>query len=281
MIKICDYGCGNPANFYMKTVKKWCCSKSTNHCPSVVSRIRNSHTKSKREKPELCDYGCGQEAKYKFGRDKWCCSKSVNSCSEMKKKNSLGNTGKIFSEETKDKMRKKLYTTEIKIKMSNGQKRSRSDPESYWNSESYNIVKENLRTRMLNGQAIMMNSFPRLNIDETKKKIRKIKEERGLWLPKEMHSSLEIYTNNVLYYTNISMRKKYTKLELKKRGNMKDDFHLDHNFSITSGFKLGILPCIIGSKTNIRLINTLYNRKKLNKCDITIEELFKLYSEEK
>lgn len=39
-MKICDYGCGNPATFLNKRTKKWCCSAKAHACPMV--RRRNS-----------------------------------------------------------------------------------------------------------------------------------------------------------------------------------------------------------------------------------------------
>jgi len=54
---------------------------------------------------KLCDYGCGQEAKYQFKNGKWCCSKWHSSCQKIKKKNSNLNKGRIFSGETKRKIK--------------------------------------------------------------------------------------------------------------------------------------------------------------------------------
>ncbi len=42
----------------------------------------------------LCGYGCGQEGKYQFKNGKWCCSKSTSICPQMKKINSVLNTGR-------------------------------------------------------------------------------------------------------------------------------------------------------------------------------------------
>ncbi|HKJ80974.1 MAG TPA: NUMOD3 domain-containing DNA-binding protein, partial [Ignavibacteriaceae bacterium] len=57
---------------------------------------------------QLCEYGCKQKAKYYLHRArKWCCSKTWNSCPEMKGKNSPFYRKK-HSEETKEKIRKKM-----------------------------------------------------------------------------------------------------------------------------------------------------------------------------
>jgi hypothetical protein len=33
---LCEYGCGNKAKFYFKTVNKWCCSKHFSQCPKRI-----------------------------------------------------------------------------------------------------------------------------------------------------------------------------------------------------------------------------------------------------
>jgi hypothetical protein len=53
-------------------------------------------------------------------------------------------------------------------------------------------------------------------------------------------------------------------------------YHLDHRFSVAEGFKLGILPEIIGSVKNLEMLNHSNNISKGTKCSIAIEELFNL-----
>jgi hypothetical protein len=57
------------------------------------------------------------------------------------------------------------------------------------------------------------------------------------------------------------------------RGN---EYELDHKFSKHQGFINNIPPEIIGHHTNLQLIPRHSNRKKYNKCSITLEELFRL-----
>lgn len=52
-------------------------------------------------------------------------------------------------------------------------------------------------------------------------------------------------------------------------------YHLDHKFSISQGFKQGILPQIIGSANNLEMLNHSNNISKGAKCSITLEELLK------
>jgi len=39
---ICDYGCGNEANYFFKNVKKWCCSNYSSKCSAIKKQISTS-----------------------------------------------------------------------------------------------------------------------------------------------------------------------------------------------------------------------------------------------
>jgi hypothetical protein len=266
-MKQCEYGCGQEGKFYFKWVNKWCCENHSSKCPSVKNNIvKNRVYKKKfdREKPELCDYGCGQKAIYQIGK-KWCCNKSQNTCSEVKRKNSKSGKGKrhninltIFKSPITEETRRKMINSHI------GKTISKK-------------CKEINRIRMLNGGSKKLNSLKK---EERMIKLRKTKEEKGQWTPKELYSHIDLYRNLVYNFTKTSMKKKFNKQELELRGKGVNSKEIDHNFSVTKGFKFGILPRIIGSKSNLRLVDGSYNRKKINKCDITLEELFKCYDEE-
>jgi len=51
------------------------------------------------------------------------------------------------------------------------------------------------------------------------------------------------------------------------------EFNIDHRFSIAQGFKLGILPNIIGSVINLEMLHHKINLSKGTKCSITLEYL--------
>lgn len=71
---------------------------------------------------KYCDYGCGLPAKYKQTNGRWCCSPFYSQCPILKKKNSIGNKGRIKSENEKQKISKSLtgrkHTEETKRKIS-------------------------------------------------------------------------------------------------------------------------------------------------------------------
>jgi len=49
-VRLCDYGCGQEASFQLKN-GKWCCSKSSNSCPSMKARNSKS-TKERHQRGE-------------------------------------------------------------------------------------------------------------------------------------------------------------------------------------------------------------------------------------
>ena len=89
----CEYGCKRNAKFFLTYVKKWCCSKSANQCPSMKSRNGDSHK----------------------GKPTW-----------NKGKNESGMSGKHHSSQTKKKISKKTLG-KSKGKRTEDWKRNRSD----------------------------------------------------------------------------------------------------------------------------------------------------------
>lgn len=89
-MKVCDYGCGNEALYYLKRAQKWCCSKSYNSCPISKEKNRKSHI---------------GEKNHRYGKTN--SEESKRKTSESNKGNIPWNKGKtnIYSNETLEKMR--------------------------------------------------------------------------------------------------------------------------------------------------------------------------------
>lgn len=104
------------------------------------------------------------------------------------------------------------------------------------------------------------------------------KISRGLAISKEQKTDWDIYREQVLNHTYKSWkyyRDKINPLEL-IRGK---EYELDHKFSITEGFKQGVDPAVIGHFSNLEVIRKSENRSKRIKCSITLDELFKAYTQ--
>jgi hypothetical protein len=101
----------------------------------------------------------------------------------------------------------------------------------------------------------------------------------SLSLPEEFRNDYDLYRKLVYKYTRTSLRK-YKKIinpNNLKRGHNENECHLDHKFSISEGFKNGVLPCIIGSQHNLEYIPSKDNLIKLNKCTISLTNLCDIY----
>jgi hypothetical protein len=111
---------------------------------------------------------------------------------------------------------------------------------------------------------------------ETIDKTKKTKIEKGIWhKPDDSHYvEFKKYRRKVYYWTS---KNDLTTLEnYDRRGLL--DFHLDHKYSITEGFKHGVPPKIIGSIQNLHFMPYNENVSKGTKCSITLEELYALFN---
>jgi hypothetical protein len=113
----CDFGCGNPANFYFKTSKKWCCEKSPNSCPA--KRQADSQKKKGINPWENKEHPRGMLGKKPvntglsfdqfFGEEK---SKEIKLKMSKKLKNKPSNWHE-FDEVTKNKIRENMKKNRI------------------------------------------------------------------------------------------------------------------------------------------------------------------------
>lgn len=99
------------------------------------------------------------------------------------------------------------------------------------------------------------------------------KIKRGLATPKELKSDWKLYQDQVTNHTNKNWNTfqhiiNPTNL---KRGRV---YELDHKFSRTEGFRMGVPPEIIGHHANLELLPKIANRKKRTQCSITLTELY-------
>ena len=99
--------------------------------------------------------------------------------------------------------------------------------------------------------------------------------EKGYFLNPQKLSEKELYYHLVKQETEKSLKnygENFFGKNWQDRIGRKEN-HIDHIYSKSEGFKNGILPHIIGSIHNLRIIFYLDNCVKQNKCEITLEEL--------
>lgn len=103
--------------------------------------------------------------------------------------------------------------------------------------------------------------------------------EKGLITRKENYlerikdlDDLELYYKMVWYFTNQNNLETMENYNL--RGPVeKDGYHLDHKFSIITGYIENIPPFYIGNINNLEMLPAKENIKKGRNCSLTIDEL--------
>jgi len=93
---------------------------------------------------------------------------------------------------------------------------------------------------------------------------------------KEDIKDKNLYRDNVVQLSNQNFREYFYIINPLKlqRG---DDYHLDHIYSVVDGFKANILPEIISSPVNLRVISANENQSKNDNSLFTKEQLYDLY----
>jgi len=124
-------------------------------------------------------------------------------------------------------------------------------------------------------------------IPEIKNKVRETFETTGLWIPKKDWPKRKIYYHNVWEYTWANL-KKYAQLEISndfwvklkesRKLTRNEWICIDHIYAINQGFLNNIDPKYIGHIKNLQPLTMTENRKKWERCDITIEKLIELYN---
>lgn len=107
--------------------------------------------------------------------------------------------------------------------------------------------------------------------NEIKKKIKETNYLRGYWNRSENKSAFRNYLEKVRTITTENYSKYFYDISNAKKRS--DEYHLDHKYSIHSGFKNNISPEIIAHYKNLEILHHRLNESKGNKNSITLEQL--------
>ena len=131
----------------------------------------------------------------------------------------------------------------------------------YWEGKTHSKESNEKRSEALTGIK---------RSDETK---RKISIANTKWLPDDpQYNEFKKYRRKVYYWTE---KNDLTQLENhEKRG--RTNYHLDHKYSITEGFKNNVPPKVIGHIANLEFLPHKVNESKGTKCSVTLEKLYGL-----
>jgi len=276
--QFCDYGCGKEGLFLLKN-GKFCCSRCYQQCDVNRKKI-------------------GLRSKGRVS-----IRKGITGLFHHTEQTKQFLRNRIISEETKRKLKGRIswnkgLTKETDFRVLKNSKKSKEiinmsfkNGRVPWNKGlKTGPLKEDHKKKLSNILKISLNKPTCKNkTKEFRLNLSKIMIDGGSNLANhakygEFSKSTDflLYKKLVNKYTSISIIKKFSIEELKKRGIKKElgHKHIDHIFSISDGFQNNILPVIIGSKCNIRLIDCNKNISKHKKSDFTIKKLFSLYRKE-
>lgn len=290
-MNLCYYGCGREGKYFFKIVKKWCCEKKFQSCPSFKKKIENnclekygvnniSQLKKVKEKMRkrkniyfeipideniLCEYGCGLPARYIINvkNQKFCCSNNYNSCEEMrlinKKLSGIANRNYIKRKTHSELMKKEnpMFVDENKQKFIN-----------VVSSYDYKEKMSNILVNLWKNEDFIDKVFAG-------------RIKNGVQIPPEKAKGFKQYHNRVFYYTRKTIRKHINIInpDNKPIGISEGLYNIDHIYSIFDGFNNNINPKIIGSIINLQIILWKDNLKKQRNSWITKEELYERYEE--
>lgn len=112
-----------------------------------------------------------------------------------------------------------------------------------------------------------------------KQKVRITATKNGFWMHKDFYDEFEIYKFHVRFFTNYNLKyfgdDKFEKDWQNTIGVHKN--HIDHSYSVLKGFMDKIPAYIIGSIVNLEIMYCLDNCSKNSKCNISKQDLYKLY----
>ena len=198
-----------------------------------------------------CDYCQTELARYTFSSGKLCCQSIASNCPSVRK-NVNRNIAQKLRNELDDNGVPKLKAKALK-----GANTKRTTIDSEGKS-------------ILDRYSEKMRDYISSTVDDngrTKWSRVKLSDEDFLKLPER-----ERYHSEVWAVTGQNF-KQYKHLidGADLRGN---DFHLDHIFSISEGFRNDIPAYIIGHVTNLRILPSSENCSKQGKCHKTIDQLY-------
>ena len=269
---ICEYGCGQEAKFYFKTVGKWCCSKHYTQCPKTRKKI----SELKKGKPSKLK---GRIYKEIHGEEK---AKEIIKGRKGKNHPMYGkkHPGRLTIEKVEKKH--KLFSKIEELRYNPNKPEEKEIQVHCKNHLCPNSKEKGGWFTPTSGQI-----YHRANTIENPKGF----GESNFYCSQYCKDSCPCYnlkldplqlTKFQQYYKEVQkctyLTLKYNSdkiLNVELRGK-KYGYDLDHKFSILDGFNNDIDPQLIGHWKNLQIIKTFDNIVKSRNSSITIEEIQKI-----
>ena len=280
----------------MKRLKEFTCA----NCETVFTRPKNRLSNGRIDTQKLiyCDkcFKVCEICNNRHGRNGSTCSKdcikTLREQTNLKKYGekhnwSKGHPGRISYEETMLE-RYGVNHNFQRSELRNKQDKNVKEKYGVDNIFQLNEIKEKIKITCLQKYGV---ENPKQNKEiinkatETFKnnlpQIRKKNEKKGLWIPLDRLTNMEIYYRHVNIFTNESLRlfgENMLHISNYDIGQGKGKFTIDHMFSRKEGFLNDIPPQIIGSIVNLEILEHSANSGKGSKCSIARELLYNNYN---
>ncbi len=199
--------------------------------------------------PELC--GCGGKANYQFKSGKVCCQNVATNCPSVRIDINTRISQRLKAEIASDGL------TGTQRKALSGANTKRNDVDEFgkngWDRFADKLKDTIENSRDDDGRTYLSRS--KLSHEDFLLKPEKEKYYAIVWAMTEQQ-----YKKHFYYIDNAELR-----------GN---DYHLDHIFSISEGFRQKIPAEVIANYTNLRVISSTLNCSKQGECHKTLTELY-------
>jgi hypothetical protein len=280
----CDYGCGKEATHQFKN-GKWCCCKTTSSCLEKRKRnktlFKKGHISWKKGLTKETDYRLKKLSESLIGNKP---SLEIRKKMSNSAKNRFNNP---------DERKRIIHTYTINF-LRNKHKKFFEIEDIRENVNIDEMVK--IQVRCKNPECINSKENngwftpTRSKINERIRQIENLKgnqksffycclECKNIYKRKYEYKKYKNPNLNFILYKNIVNIKTEKQIKIYKDKIEKIElrgkkFHIDHLFSISNGFKNGILPEIISCYKNLKIVESYKNLIKSGKNEITKEELF-------
>ena len=242
-------------------------------------------------KTPLCK--CGNKLSlhsFKIGYRQFCSSKCSNA-DKKKIQKGIDSTDYAARKETTIKslsLKDKSYWDNIinKRKASNlirfGFESHQSSPEYQLKMKKYYLKTYGAETYLNSeigkkaSQQTKLEKYGNINYNnpkKIKKNERLTKVSLGIWIDEEDKEDYALYRETVVKQTEVNYKKYYKVINENNLNRSYREFHLDHRYSIISGFNNNIPTYIIASHHNLEMLFCLDNISKGGKCSISLDYL--------
>jgi len=306
-MKLCDYGCGQEAKHYFKTVNKWCCSDHWSKCPEKRKRYAGKNNpmygKDSWNKGKINIYS--EEVLEKMRKNKSTKGKTyeeiygVEKASELKKlrskhfskirkgketwnKGLTKETNNIIKKQAEKLSEIKRYTienykekyptfvAEEKPIIENGKIKVRCKYCNNWFYPTKNQLRERIRKFDRSFETTGNSYFYCSEFCKNNSDVFNLKVD-----PEQL-TRFKKYSREVWILTRKTVQKYPEKIKNLNLRGRKYGYDLDHKYSVYEGFCNNTDPILIAHYNNLEILPTIVNIQKKTHSSISLKTLIEI-----